>query len=112
MVKQTKIVATISDLNCGIPFLKSLYEAGVNIFRMNTAHQTPKDTLVAMKNVRAVSKKIPLIIDTKGPEIRTTPLAGEPVLVKKGDKIKFIGGADKKTGGDSIYLNQMDSTKM
>jgi pyruvate kinase len=105
MAKQTKIVATISDLKCDVPFLTSLHEAGVNVFRMNTAHQTPKDTLAAMKNMRAVSKRIPLIIDTKGPEIRTTPLASDPVLVKKGDKLKFIGGMEKKTGGETIYLN-------
>lgn len=104
-MKKTKIIATISDLKCDIPFLESLHEEGVDIFRMNTAHQTPDDTLRAMKNMQKVSKKIPIIIDTKGPEVRTTSLESEPVLVKKGDLLKFIGSPDKKTGGETIYLN-------
>ncbi|MDA3836976.1 MAG: pyruvate kinase [Nanoarchaeota archaeon] len=105
MTKKTKIVATISDLKCDIPFLTALHKAGVNVFRMNTAHQTPEDTLKAIKNMRAVSNKIPVIVDTKGPEIRTTSLRDDAVSVKRGDKIKFIGGSDKQTSSDAIYLN-------
>lgn len=104
-MKKTKTIATISDLKCDVEFLQSLYEAGVNIFRMNTAHQTPEDTLKAIKNMRAVSKKIPIIIDTKGPEVRTTSLESEPIPVKKGDILKFVGNPDKKSGGDTIYVS-------
>ena len=38
--KQTKIVATISDLMCDVDHIKALYEAGVNVVRLNTA-QSP-----------------------------------------------------------------------
>lgn len=104
-MKQTKIVATISDLKSDEVFLESLLKAGVNIFRMNTAHQTPKETLGTMKKMRKVSKKVPIIIDTKGPEVRTTELLNDSIPVKKGEKIKFIGNKDKKTSRESIYLN-------
>ena len=105
MKKQTKIVATISDIKCDIPFLTELVKEGVNVFRMNTAHQTPKDTLAAMKNMRIAAPKVPIIIDTKGPEIRTTELEGEPIIVKKGEKIIFVGNEKKKTSTKAIYLN-------
>ena len=39
-MKRTKIVATISDKRCEIGFLRELYEAGMNVVRLNTAHQT------------------------------------------------------------------------
>ena len=39
-MKRTKIVATISDKRCDVGFLKDLYEAGMNVVRLNTAHQT------------------------------------------------------------------------
>ena len=39
MYKKTKIVATISDARCDIGLLRSLYEAGMNVVRLNTAHQ-------------------------------------------------------------------------
>ena len=37
-MKQTKIVASISDLHCDQEFIRSLYDAGMNVVRMNTAH--------------------------------------------------------------------------
>jgi pyruvate kinase len=43
----------------------------MNVVRLNTAHQTPQDTLRIVHNVRRVSDKIGIILDTKGPEIRT-----------------------------------------
>ena len=72
MLKKTKIVATISDRRCDADFIRQLYANGMNVVRMNTAHQFPEDTLKIIKNVREVSDKIALMVDTKGPEIRTT----------------------------------------
>ena len=39
-MKQTKIVASISDRRCDVAFLQSLYDAGINVVRINTAHAT------------------------------------------------------------------------
>jgi pyruvate kinase len=72
MVKKlTKIVATISDRRCDVEHLKELYEAGINVVRLNTAHQGPDDTFKVVNAVREVSDKIALLVDTKGPEVRT-----------------------------------------
>ena len=60
--KNTKIVATISDKNCSVEFLKKLYEAGMNVVRINTAHQSTKDSLRVIKNVKKVSEKIPILL--------------------------------------------------
>ena len=38
MSKYTKIVATISDARCDVDFIKQLYESGMNVVRMNSAH--------------------------------------------------------------------------
>ncbi|MGK0232335.1 MAG: pyruvate kinase, partial [Patescibacteria group bacterium] len=105
MEKRTKIVATISDMNCDVSFLQSLFDAGVNVFRTNTAHQQPEDTLKILNNVRAVSKTAPVMVDTKGPEIRTTPLKDQEVPVKTGDKLIFKGGSKELTSAKTIYLN-------
>ncbi len=94
-MKRTKIVATISDKRCDIDFLKELYEAGMDVVRLNTAHQTLDDAMKVIRNVRAVSNKIPLLIDTKGPEVRTR-LVKTPVEVEKGEII-FITGDEQLT---------------
>jgi pyruvate kinase len=36
--KRTKIVATISDKHCEPAFIKELYEAGMDVVRINSAH--------------------------------------------------------------------------
>ncbi len=89
-MKRTKIVATISDKRCEIGFLKELYEAGMNVVRLNTAHQTLDEAMKVVRNVRAVSDQIALLIDTKGPEVRTCDIV-VPVRVEKG-KIIFMTG--------------------
>lgn len=86
MRKKTKIVATISDLRCDIDFIKQLQDEGMNVVRLNTAHQSEESTLEVVRNVRKVSDKLPLLLDTKGPEIRTKGIE-TPVEVKTGDKV-------------------------
>ncbi len=100
-MKKTKIVATISDLNCEVDFIRSLFEAGMNVVRLNTAHQSPEETLTIVKNVRAVSNKIALLLDTKGPEIRTTDIK-QPIAVEKHQEVR-IYNADSKKEGDSAF---------
>ena len=46
-----------------------------------------------------VSDKIAILIDTKGPEIRTT-ICDSPIQLKKGDKIKIIGDPSGKSTGE------------
>jgi pyruvate kinase len=93
--KKTKIVATISDMRCDVDFVRSLYNEGINVVRMNSAHMTEEGFVQVMTNVRAVSPKIGIMMDTKGPEIRTTKTAtGDKIAVKTGDKIKVIGDID------------------
>ena len=89
-MKRTKIVATISDKRCEIGFLRELYEAGMNVVRLNTAHQTLDEAMKVVRNVRAVSDQIALLIDTKGPEVRTGDIV-VPVRVEKGEIIFMTG---------------------
>ncbi|MBN1142878.1 MAG: pyruvate kinase [Bacteroidales bacterium] len=104
MLKKTKIVATISDLKCDVEFIKKLYDSGMDVVRMNTAHQSFDDTIKVIRNVRLVSDKIPLILDTKGPEIRTNP-SDYKIDVKKGDRINIRGDGSKSSTPDCIYVN-------
>jgi len=100
--KQTKIVATISDLKCDVDFLSELYENGMNVVRLNTAHQTHEDTLKVVENVRKVSDKIALLLDTKGPEVRTCDME-ETLNFKEGDKVLIT--SEKNEGTSSFNVN-------
>ena len=89
-MKRTKIVATISDKRCEIGFLRELYEAGMNVVRLNTAHQTLDEAMKVVRNVRAVSDQIALLIDTNRPEVRTCDIV-VPVRVRMGEIIFMTG---------------------
>lgn len=105
--KLTKIVATISDQRCETDFLAGLYERGMNVVRINTAHVTPESALKVVENTRQVSEKIPILLDTKGPEIRITEVK-ESFEVKKGEKIAFRGDCERKSSGKAICVSYVD----
>ena len=88
--KRTKIVATISDKRAEPEFIRKLYKAGMDAVRINTAHQDIEGTIRVMENVRKVSDKIAFLLDTKGPEVRTTVCEGT-VSLSKGEHVKIIG---------------------
>src|SRR5690554_2144287 len=90
MHKHTKIIATISDKRCDVPFLQELFEAGLNVVRLNSAHLNEEGFLKIIRNVREVSDEIAILVDTKGPEIRTT-VAETPIELKTGERIKIVG---------------------
>ena len=103
-MKKTKIIATISDQMCDVPLLTRMHQAGMDVVRLNTAHQAPEDALVVINNVRKVSDRIAIIIDTKGPEIRTT-LAKNDIPVKCGDIICVAGDRNGECTADCICVS-------
>ena len=103
MFKKTKIVATISDQRCDKAFLKKLFAAGANVVRLNTAHQTVDESLKVIQNVRAVNNTVPILLDTKGPEIRTT-IGNKPLKLKKGTIIKVKGDPNKHSNENTLYV--------
>jgi len=112
MSKHTKIVATISDRRCEIDFIQELFDAGMNVVRMNSAHLNEDGFQKIISNVRAVSSEIGILMDTKGPEIRTTAIKDdETIQIKTGDKIRIIGDPNGITTSDCIYCSYASIVK-
>lgn len=103
-MKQTKIVATISDLRCDVDFIRSLYEAGINVVRLNSAHMNEEGFDRVIGNVRAVSPHLAVLMDTKGPEVRTT-ICDEPIEFHAGDRILIKPDPEQKTTYDCICVS-------
>ena len=70
-------------------FIRSLYNAGASTFRLNTAHQTTEESEKIIDRIRKVSDKAAILIDTKGPEIRTVDIE-EPIAVSEGEEILIL----------------------
>jgi pyruvate kinase len=103
MTKQTKIVATISDQRCDVDFIRALFKEGMNIVRLNSAHMGIDGFNKVIANVRAVSNQIGILIDTKGPEVRTT-ITKEPIIIKAGDELKVTGNPDLESSKEMLAL--------
>ena len=106
-MKQTKIVASISDRRCDQDFIRKLFFAGMNVVRMNTAHATEEGIRTIVKNVRAVSPHIGIMIDTKGPEVRTTGVK-EPIHYNVGDVVKIFGRPEMESSHDIVNVSYPD----
>ncbi len=107
LLKQTKIVASISDRRCDVDFIRQLFEAGMNVVRMNTAHASREGFETLIANVRSVSNRIAILMDTKGPEVRTTACA-EPIPYKIGDRLTVVGEPAAETTRDRIAVTYPD----
>lgn len=104
--KKTKIICTVSDDNCEVDFLRALYENGMNVVRLNSAHAAIEGVQKVVKNVREVSDKIAILIDTKGPEIRLTAMESSVGFVMdQGQKIIFGEGTDGLCNHSCLYTN-------
>ncbi|GAF04053.1 pyruvate kinase [Saccharicrinis fermentans] len=106
MKKFTKIVATVSDMMCDEEYVRKLIKSGVNVVRLNTAHMDYEGLCNVVKTVRSISDKVATLVDTKGPEIRTTPTEdGNKILVAKGDTLLVKGSPDTKSTAECICVS-------
>ncbi len=90
--KRTKIVATIGPAVDSEEKIEKLIKAGVNIFRLNTSHETLEVHNRRFDLIRQVCKKLrvycSIMIDLQGPKIRVGNLI-EPINLKKNDEVVF-----------------------
>jgi pyruvate kinase len=76
----------------------------MNVARLNTAHMSHDDAKVVVDNIRAVSDKIGILLDTKGPEIRTNR-AIDPLPVRYGDAVRISSEPDRSSYNDIICVS-------
>lgn len=90
-MRKTKIIATIGPASREIETLKEMVQAGMNVARLNFSHgdhEYHKETIKRLKQVRQeMGVPLAIMLDTKGPEIRTKLLADhKPVSLKRGEQ--------------------------
>ena len=89
-VKRTKIVCTLGPASDSEEILTKLIENGLNVCRFNFSHGSHEEHKVRMDTVKKVREKlnkpIAILLDTKGPEIRTGQFAEPEVLLEEGNE--------------------------
>ncbi|MCA1021884.1 pyruvate kinase [Halobacillus halophilus] len=88
MFRKTKIVSTIGPASESVEKLTQLIESGMNVARLNFSHGDFDEHGARITNIReaskAVGKTVAILLDTKGPEIRTGSLKGGECYLEKG----------------------------
>src|SRR5574344_513690 len=91
--KKTKVVCTIGPASDSPEMIYKLYQAGMNVMRVNFSHGTHEEQLAKINIARSFEKKygiyIPVALDTKGPEIRTGYMENGQVPVKQGQVMRI-----------------------
>lgn len=90
-MRKTKIIATIGP-SCQEPgVLKEMMEAGINVARLNFSHGTHAEHKMRIDNLREAARQcgrpIAIMLDTKGPEIRTGNLASGKIKLRCGEEL-------------------------
>jgi len=90
-MKKTKIVCTIGPKSESKEMLTGLSKAGMNVMRLNFSHGNYVEHGGRIDTMREVIKetgtKVAILLDTKGPEIRTIKLeGGDDVILEAGQE--------------------------
>lgn len=93
MNTDTSIMATVADVRCTEDFVAMLSGAGMKGVRINSAHVSPEVFRRMVTLIRRVNPGIKILMDTKGPEMRTTALPA-PLEVKEGDSLTLCSGRE------------------
>lgn len=90
-MRKTKIVCTIGPASESEEMLEKLMNVGMNVARLNFSHGSHEEHKARIDSIRKVSKKlgktIGILLDTKGPEIRTHDMKDGLIVLEKGKEV-------------------------
>jgi pyruvate kinase len=90
-VRKTKIICTIGPASEKVETLVQMIEAGMNVARLNFSHGSHEDhrqRIIAVREAAQIcGKPIAIMLDTRGPEIRTGKLKAGKVSLKTGQPV-------------------------
>ncbi len=110
----TKIVATVGPASNTPEKLSQLIEAGVDVFRINTAHGSRAEHDQTLANIRVASDScafpVGVLLDLAGPKIRLGQLAADPLVCEVGMRFSFVRGDASSSAGEltSSYERLID----
>ncbi|MEE9377891.1 MAG: pyruvate kinase, partial [Candidatus Lokiarchaeia archaeon] len=96
-----KIVSTIGPASSSKQMIKSLIDAGVDIFRLNFSHGTHKEKSELVERIRGIDDKVGIMADIQGPKIRVGKFKNdEAYILNVGQDVKVFeseipGGGDQ-----------------
>lgn len=110
-MRKTKIICTIGPTSDSEEKVSELISSGMNIARFNFSHDVHENHKIKMETVRKEAEKqdklVAILLDTKGPEIRTHNFNAPPVLLHEGNFID-VHTREKILGDDKRFSLSYD----
>lgn len=105
-MKKTKIVCTLGPSSSDQSIIAAMADAGMNVARINFSHGTYEEHAAKIKAVKAVREEknipLPVMLDTKGPELRIKSFKDGKIQLKAGDKFRFTA---EEVEGDQTQVS-------
>jgi pyruvate kinase len=112
--KKTKIVATLGPACSTREVMKSMIDAGVNVFRVNFSHADYEDVKEKIDLIRGLNEEFgyttAILGDLQGPKLRVGVMK-EDVVVNDGDLITFQTAEDIPGTANRVYMNYKEFPK-
>ena len=106
--RRTKVVCTIGPATSTFETLRALYDAGMNVVRLNMSHADHAAALKIIGWIRTLNRQIeypiPILLDTQGPEIRTGVL-DHPMELNEGEIVRLTVRDPDLVESKSIHVN-------
>ncbi|WP_019536044.1 pyruvate kinase [Paenibacillus ginsengihumi] len=114
-MRKTKIVCTIGPVSESLEMFKKLIEAGMNVCRLNFSHGDFEEHGNRIKNVRQacqeLGKTVAILLDTKGPEIRTGKMLDDQKIELVQDKLITLTNEEILGTSERISITYKDLYK-
>jgi pyruvate kinase len=111
-LRKTKIVCTLGPSTENVEVLARLLRAGMNVGRFNMAHGTHEYHAAMIRSVREASRQtgipVALLIDIKGPEVRTGDVAGGGTVELRTASEVTVTVDDAPCTSEVVSLSYMD----
>ncbi len=92
-LRHARIVATLGPSTSTAERIASLFQAGVDMFRLNFSHGSHEDHKARVETIRALEKKtgrpIAILMDLQGPKLRLGTITDGKATLKRGDKFRL-----------------------
>ncbi len=92
--RKTKIVATLGPSSSSLEKIRALFDAGVDVFRINMSHTSHAMLADFHRMIRAeeaeAGRPIGILVDLQGPKIRLGTLPGGSRMLKEGEQVRFV----------------------
>ena len=105
--RKTKILATLGPASNTPPVMRALFEAGVDVFRINMSHTDHAMLARMTADLRALSetvgRPVGILVDLQGPKIRLGTIPGGSRMLRQGENVRLVLG-EKSAKTDEIPI--------